>query len=346
MGLDDVADEVSMTARVVEVDPEAPDVAAIADATALLAAGQLVAFPTETVYGLGARALDPAALARIFAAKGRPPTHPLIAHVLDVVAARALADGWDSRAEALAARFWPGPLTLVMARAASVPAALSGGKPTVALRAPAHAVARALIAALGEPIAAPSANRYQSLSPTTAAHVVRSLGEVVPLVLDGGACTSGLESTVVDLTQGTARLLRPGALPLGELRAIVPEIVRADGIVDDEATRHSPGQDAVHYAPRAELRLLGRQSAIAAAEAYGAGAALLARGRVPAGLSPPLKAIALPDDPIEYGRGLFAALHALDDGGVRLIVVEAPPAADEAWLAIEDRLTRASRKRG
>jgi L-threonylcarbamoyladenylate synthase len=175
--------------------------------------------------------------------------------------------------------------------------------------------------------------------------VVRSLGETVPLVLDGGPCAAGLESTVVDLTEALPRLLRPGALPLGELRAVLPEIVRGDGIVEDEAARHSPGQDAVHYAPRAELRLLGRQSAIAAAEAYGAGAALLARGRVPAGLSAPLKAVALPDDPVAYGRGLFAALHALDEAGVRLIVVEAPPAGDEAWLAVEDRLTRASRHR-
>jgi L-threonylcarbamoyladenylate synthase len=334
-----------MTARVVEVDPEAPDVAAIEEAAGLLAAGQLVAFPTETVYGLGARALDPTALGRIYTAKGRPATHPLIAHVLDAATARGLCDGWDSRAEALAARFWPGPLTLVLPRAAAVPAALSGGKPTVALRAPAHAVARALIAALGEPIAAPSANRYQSLSPTTAAHVVRSLGELVPLVLDGGACPAGLESTVVDLTGDLPRLLRPGALPLGTLRAVLPEIVRAEGVVENEADRHSPGQDEVHYAPRSELRLLGRQSAIAAAEAHGPGAVLLMRGRVPAGLSAGLKAMALPDDPVAYGRGLFAALHALDDAGARLIVVEAPPAGDEAWLAVEDRLTRASRRK-
>ncbi|HSN34083.1 MAG TPA: L-threonylcarbamoyladenylate synthase, partial [Ideonella sp.] len=170
------------------------DAPAIAEAAALLRAGELVAFPTETVYGLGGRALDPAALARIFAAKGRPPTHPLIAHVTSPAEAAALSSAWDARAERLAERFWPGPLTLVVPRAPSVPAALSGGKPTVAVRAPAHPVAQALLAALGEPIAAPSANRYQTVSPTTAAHVVRSLGDAIPLVLDGGRCQAGLES--------------------------------------------------------------------------------------------------------------------------------------------------------
>lgn len=319
------------------------DAAAIAEAAQLLAAGELVAFPTETVYGLGARALDPRALGRIFAAKGRPATHPLIAHVAGAAEAAALTTRWDERAARLAARFWPGPLTLVVPRAPSVPAELSGGKPTVAVRAPAHPVALALLQAFGEPIAAPSANRYQTLSPTTAAHVVRSLGAAVPLVLDGGPCAAGLESTVLDLTVDPPRLLRPGALPLAELRQLVPDLQLAAGVVVDEAERHSPGQDEVHYAPRAALRLHARAEAIAAAVRHGAGATLLVRGRVPAGLPATVRAIGLPDEPIAYGHGLFAALHALDDGGATLIAVEAPP-DDEAWLAIADRLSRASHR--
>lgn len=309
------------------------DAAAIAEAAALLRAGELVAFPTETVYGLGARALDAAALAKIFAAKGRPATHPLIAHVADADGARALSSGWDARAEALARRFWPGPLTLVVPRAPSVPAALSGGKATLAVRAPAHPVAQALLAALGEPIAAPSANRYQTLSPTTAAHVARSLGDAVPLVLDGGPCAAGLESTVLDLTVEPPALLRPGALPLATLRALVPALRLATDPVADEAARHSPGQDAVHYAPRAPLRL-GKREELLALD----GAALLLRGR---GEPARPDAIVLPDDAVGYGRALYAALHALDDAGVELIAVEAPP-DDEAWLAVADRLRRAA----
>jgi L-threonylcarbamoyladenylate synthase len=311
----------------------AADDAAIAEAVALLRAGELVAFPTETVYGLGARALDAAALAKIFAAKGRPATHPLIAHVRDADGARALSSDWDARAEALARRFWPGPLTLVVPRAPSLPAALSGGKPTLAVRAPAHPVAQALLAALGEPIAAPSANRYQTVSPTTAAHVARSLGDLVPLILDGGPCAAGLESTVLDLTVSPPMVLRPGALPLATLRAVVPEVALAAAAILDEDARHSPGQDAVHYAPRATLRLGPRAEMLALD-----GAALVLRGR-----DEPARpdAIVLPDDAVAYGRALYATLHALDDAGVELIAVEAPP-DDEAWLAVADRLRRAA----
>ena len=316
------------------------DARAIAEAAALLAAGELVAFPTETVYGLGALALDPAALARIFAAKGRPATHPLIAHVRTPAEAAALSSGWDARAEALARRFWPGPLTLIVPRAPSVPALLSGGKPTVAVRAPAHPVAQALISAVGVPIAAPSANRYQTLSPTTAAHVVRSLGDAVPLVLDGGPCPAGLESTVLDLTVDPPAVLRPGALPLPALRALVPSLRLATGAVEDEALRHGPGQDAVHYAPRAPLRLYPRAEAIAAAEAHRGPAGLVVRGAAPPAAAH-VRVAALPDEPAGFGRALYAVLHALDDNGVGLIAVEAPP-PDEAWLAVADRLQRAA----
>ncbi len=318
------------------------DAAAIAEAAALIRAGELVAFPTETVYGLGARALDAAAIARIFAAKGRPTTHPLIAHVRGAVDARALTTAWDERAEALAARGWPGPLTLIVPRAPSVPAELSGGKPTVAVRAPAHPVAQALLDAVGEPLAAPSANRYQTLSPTTAEHVVRSLAGAVPLVLDGGPCQAGVESTVLDLTVSPPAVLRPGALPLATLRALVPDVVLRSGAVADEAARHSPGQDAVHYAPQAPLHLLSRDEAIAAARAATAPVGLVLRTAATA-IPAHVSAHALGDNAEAYAHRLYATLHALDDAGVSAIYVELPP-GDEAWLAVNDRLRRAAAK--
>jgi L-threonylcarbamoyladenylate synthase len=311
----------------------APGDKAIDEAAALLRAGQLVAFPTETVYGLGALALDPTALGRIFAMKGRPPTHPLIAHVTDADAAARLSTGWDERAQRLADRFWPGPLTIVVPRAPWVPVELSGGKPTVAIRSPAHPVARELILRVGAPLAAPSANRYQTLSPTTAAHVARSFPTQDLLILDGGPCAAGLESTVLDLTVSPPAVLRPGALPLGELRALVPDVVLFGGSVDDETARHSPGQDAIHYAPRAPLRLLPRAEALALANA-----SVVLRGR---GEPSRPDAVVLPDDAAGYGRALFATLHALDDAGATLIAVESPP-DDEAWLAVADRLRRAA----
>lgn len=305
------------------------------EAVARLVAGELVAFPTETVYGLGALALDAAALRKIFALKGRPPTHPLIAHVVDTTQAATLTTAWDARAQALAARFWPGPLTLVVPRAPSVPAELSGGKPTVAIRAPAHPLARELLRRVGQPLAAPSANRYQSLSPTTAAHVARAFADEDLLIVDGGPCAAGLESTVLDLTVSPPAVLRPGALPIAAVRALVPEVVTAAGIVDDEAARHSPGQDAIHYAPRARLVLGTRTEALAVP-----GAALVLRGR---GEPARPDAIVLPDDAAGYGAALFATLHALDDAGASVIAVESPP-DDEAWLAVADRLRRAAAK--
>ena len=267
--------------------------------------------------------------------KGRPATHPLIAHVRDAAQAATLTTAWDARASALAARFWPGPLTLVVPRAPSVPAELSGGKPTVAMRAPAHPIAQELIARVGQPLAAPSANRYQSLSPTTAAHVARAFADDELLIVDGGPCTAGLESTVLDLTTSPPAVLRPGPLPLAELRALVPDVVLAAAVVADEAGRHSPGQDAIHYAPRARLRLVSRAEALALA-----GAAVLLRGR---GDPARPDAVVLPDDPAAYGRALYATLHALDDAGAAIIAVESPP-DDEAWLAVGDRLRRAAAK--
>ena len=244
--------------RVIVVDPcdsGAAALAAYAESARVLRAGGLVAFPTETVYGLGARAFDERALARIFEAKGRPVHHPLIVHVEDEDQARTLAATWPEHAARLARAFWPGPLTLVVDRADAVPASVAGGAASVALRAPAHAVARGLLAALGEPIAAPSANRYQGLSPTIVAHVIKELGERVDLVLDGGPCEAGIESTVVDVRSASPRVLRPGALGLAELRAVVPDLRLRGGSAGSGERRASPGMDERHYAPRARLVL-------------------------------------------------------------------------------------------
>ncbi len=309
--------------------------AAIADAAIALRTGALVGVPTETVYGLAARALDERALAAVFAAKGRPSTHPLIAHVLDLDAALRVASDVTA-ARALAARFWPGPLTFILPRRSDVPDALSGGLPTVAVRAPAHPVARALIAALGEPIAAPSANRYQHVSPTEAHHVARSLGDRVSLILDGGPCTRGIESTVVDLV-GPPRILRLGPITLGELREVLPQVRMADvRVVDEGAQRASPGLDARHYAPSVPMHLVDLTHAEPATGdgliAYGNASTFTARG---------VRVVQLPREPAAYATALYAALHTLEREGVARIFVERVPDG-EAWDAVRDRLSRAT----
>jgi L-threonylcarbamoyladenylate synthase len=328
-----------------------PDPAALDEAVRVLRRGGLVAFPTETVYGLGARVLDATALARVFAAKGRPPTHPLIAHVLDEAQAKGLTSEWSDRASRLARAFWPGPLTLVVPRAETVPLALTGGGESVAIRAPAHPVARALLAALCEPIAAPSANRYQSVSPTTAAHVVASLGAAVDLVLDGGPCNEGIESTVVDVRGALPRVLRPGPLTLARLRAIEPSTKAEAGSVASSASRPSPGMDSRHYAPRARLVVSGTwaeaQAVATRLAAGGAKVGLVVRALPEIELAGPLsrgsKIVlrSLPSDAAGYARGFYAALHELDAEGVDAVVIEEVP-NDDAWWAVADRIRRGS----
>lgn len=335
--------------RVVTVDSGSPDPAVIADAARVLRSGELVAFPTETVYGLGARGLSPEAVEKIFAAKGRPSTHPLILHVCGEDDARPLILGDPpERVRALMRACWPGPLTLVVKKSARVPHAVTGGGETVALRSPDHPVAQALIRALGEPIAAPSANRYQTLSPTTAAHVQKSLGDAVALVLDGGACTAGIESTVLDLSSAVPRVLRPGAMPLAQLRALLPELVfEPDVVVTGDLPHLSPGQDARHYAPRARVSLTrAGQSVKDVVTLVRAGATDARIGVLSWGSDAwdHAHVVPLPDDPEGYGRGLYAALHALDDQGVDVIVVQAVPDG-EAWAGVRDRLHRAAKEK-
>ena len=322
---------------------EAAGVDAAADR---LAAGGLVAFPTETVYGLGARADDDDAVARIYAAKGRPADHPLIVHVASTAAARRFAAALPAVAERLIERCWPGPLTVVVPRADGIATAAAGGQPTIGLRRPAHALAQRLLdaaAARGvHGIAAPSANRFGRLSPTEARHVVDEFaGRAALAVLDGGPCEVGIESAIVDCSRGRPVLLRPGALTRAELGQAAGEPI-ADR--DAEAPRAS-GTLAAHYAPRAALRLVAAADLPGLAAALGGsngGAAVYCR-TLPAPPAGPggIAWRRMPDDAARAAHELFAVLRELDATGVRLICVEAPPDAP-AWDGVRDRLQRAA----
>jgi L-threonylcarbamoyladenylate synthase len=302
----------------------APDAAGLRRAVELLRADSVVAFPTETVYGLGANAFSPAAVAEIYRLKNRPSWNPLIVHVATVEQARELAVEWPAVADELAARFWPGPLTLVVA-------AVAGG--TIAIRIPSHPVALQLLRASGLALAAPSANRSESISPTTAEHVLRSLPEV-PLVLDGGPAAYGIESTVLDLTSGGPRLLRPGALGLRELRDVAGPIALPEAEVTDGSARPSPGMSKRHYAPRARLIL-----AKDIGDVDRAGLPIPITTMTYEGTGPADEVLSA--DPREYAADLYAALHRLDDSGAATILVQQPPETEE-WLAVRDRLGRAA----
>lgn len=311
----------------------------MAEAADRLRAGLLVAFPTETVYGLGGNALDSDAVARIFAAKGRPPSNPLIVHVADVGAARALAAEWPAAAETLANAFWPGPLTLVVRKTDDVRADVTAGGLTVGLRVPAHPVALELLRLGGVPIAAPSANRSEEISPTTAGHVADSLGPWVDdlLILDGGPTRIGIESTVVDVT-GVFSILRPGMLDHARLAAALgPLGANAFGNAKTAGSARSPGQRARHYAPRTPTVLIpGDRIARELAPTDG----LLTRGK-PEPSWHARVTIELPRDADGYAARLYAALRYMDIGRVTRIVVQALPEGPE-WAAIRDRLSRAS----
>ncbi|MDX2191746.1 MAG: L-threonylcarbamoyladenylate synthase [Gemmatimonadales bacterium] len=326
--------------RVLEVPPDAtPAHPAIVEAARVLRAGGLVAFPTETVYGLGANALDAAAVRAIFAAKGRPSSNPVIAHVPDVAAARRLVRAWPAAAQQLATAYWPGPLTLVLPKAADVPAVLTAGQGAVAVRCPSHPVALALLRAAGVPIAAPSANPSTQLSPTLARHVVEHLRGRVDLVLDGGPTSVGIESTVVDLSGDRPRLLRPGSIARPALERLLGPLADPDA----DAPALSPGMAALHYAPRAALRLVAEGGALedvlCAEASEGRLLGVIARRKVHA---PDVLAVRLPDDAAGYARDLYAALHALDAEGVALILVEEVP-PDAEWEGVRDRIGRAAR---
>jgi L-threonylcarbamoyladenylate synthase len=308
----------------------------VARAAARLGTGGLVAFPTETVYGLGALAGDPAAVARVFAAKGRPAFNPLIAHVADVAAALRLA-ALPPDGERLAAAFWPGPLTLVAPRrpGGDVCDLAAAGLSTVAVRVPAHPLARALLEAVGRPVAAPSANPSGRLSPTTAAHVLEGLADRIDGVIDGGPCPVGVESTILGWEDGAPALLRPGGLPVEALEAALGRVVLRPG----GGTVSAPGMLASHYAPGARLRL--------DAAAPLPGEAWLGFGRDPSGMPPaPALNLSAAGDAVEAAANLFAHLRALDAalGGAGVIAV-APIPARGLGAAIRDRLARAAAPR-
>jgi L-threonylcarbamoyladenylate synthase len=326
---------------VLAVNPEHPEADVIARAAAVLRAAGLVAFPTETVYGLGANALDAAAVARIFAAKGRPANNPLIVHVAAVEEARRLVADWPEIADRLAARFWPGPLTLVLPRCISIPDMVTAGGPTVALRLPAHPVARALITAAGAPLAAPSANASSRLSPTRAEHVLHDLGGRVDLILDGGPTAGGLESTVLDITRTPPRLLRPGLVPPADLEAVIGPVTRRGKAAPEATALPSPGLLRRHYAPRARLHCTADDGRALAEELCRRGARVGWLTFAAAEERPGLTVVVMPRDPAAYAARLYDTLHSLDAAGVEAIVVAMPPDTD-AWLAVRDRLRRAA----
>lgn len=324
----------------------ADDPRCLAEAAEALARGELVAFPTETVYGLGARADDDAAVDAIFTAKGRPRGHPLIVHVLDASSARSWAAEWPPEAERLARAFWPGPLTLIVPRAASRGAAAAGGQSSIGLRCPAHPAARALLAeaaARGVPgVAAPSANRFGRVSPTTARHVQDEFGEDL-LILDGGRCEGGIESAIVDLTGPQPVARRPGTLDRRRIEAVLGQPLAAP---DQRAPRASGDLDS-HYAPRARVELWSAQALQAALDASpvdGSGGTLAVYSRRLLRAGPQVVCRVMPDDPAAAAHALFAVLRELDAAGVSCIRVEAPP-PDAAWDGVRDRLQRAAAPR-
>lgn len=300
--------------------------------------------PTETVYGLAGNALDAASIARIYAAKGRPSHNPLIAHVADAAQAQTLAAEWPEMARALAEKFWPGPLTLVVRRKAMVPTELTAGLDTFGVRVPDHPVALALIRAAAVPLAAPSANRFTEVSPVTAAQVARGLGAAVDLILDAGHTRVGIESTVVDVSGGRPMLLRPGMITQEALEAVVGPVSRHRGVAREDAPRPAPGMVARHYAPHARVELVPTGGLRVAVEAARRADASVSVGGIvhsqalPSGLA---FARQLPNSPDGYASALYDALHDADAAGCALLLIEDVP-ADASWDAIRDRLTRAA----
>ena len=294
--------------------------------------GGVVAFPTETVYGLGADATNSAAVREVFRLKGRPLNHPMIVHVPDTTQLESWAKNIPEVAWPLAEAFWPGPLTLVLERQPWVSDVLTGGQTTVGVRVPAHPVALALLERFGGGVAAPSANRFGCISPTTAEHVRAEFGDLVP-VLDGGAAAVGLESTILDLTGGTPRILRPGAVSAAMLEAVLGTPIQNKNVEQDETVPRVSGSLKSHYAPHTPAFLLMH----AAPVSLETDAVLSRRPQVSAAQT----WLTLPDDPERYARALYAALRDLDASGAARILIEAVPKTP-VWAAVCDRLARAT----
>jgi L-threonylcarbamoyladenylate synthase len=324
-----------VTARI-----ESPTAAAIARAAERLRAGELVAFPTETVYGLGADASDPAAVRRIFAAKGRPADHPVIVHLAEATHVERWAREFPDGAKRLAHAFWPGPLTLILPRAAHVAELVTAGQDNVGLRVPSHPVAHKLLAAFGGGVAAPSANRFGRISPTTARHVADDLGDAVAMILDGGSCAIGIESTIVAFTGGDPALLRPGGIGAVDLARVLGRTIAAP---DAHAPR-APGTLASHYAPKTPATLVAAnalRAEIAQLGEHDEDIAVLAHTVArPADFDNIW--LRAPAEPAAYAHDLYSNLRALDAANADVILIETVP-DDDAWQAVRDRLTRAAR---
>ncbi len=350
----------SQTATIIiRVDSIAPDASAIRQAAATLLGGGLVAFPTETVYGLGANALDAAAVQRIFAAKGRPASDPLIVHIAALDQLDSVAQNVPALAHTLARAFWPGPLTLVLKRRPAIPATVAAGRNTVAVRIPNHAVPLALARAAGVPIAAPSANLFTRPSPTTAAHVLEDLDGRIDLLLDGGPTPIGLESTVLDLTSAQPTLLRPGGVSIEALRQHIPDLIFVPRYVEHNPaapTPASPGMLLKHYSPRAELLLFAGPPERAVARMRQAAQEAIAAGLIVGVMAPnqeigafaDLAVVIIPlgprEDMSQIGRRIFASMRELDRRGIERILVRGV-ARTGIGLAIWDRLLRAAEGR-
>ena len=313
----------------------------IARAAERLRGGGLVAFPTETVYGLGADATNADAVRKIFAAKGRPGTNPLIVHVADIDTARRYAADWSDVAQTLAAVWWPGPLTLVVPKRPAIVDEVTAGRGTVGLRVPDHPLALELLRAFDGPVAAPSANRSNRVSPTTAQHVRDELGDAVDEILDGGPCSVGIESTVLDVAGELPTILRPGGVSRAQIEAVVGPVRVAGDVDDPSAPAASPGRQAVHYAPLTPAyRFETLQRGLIRPESGG-----FENGMV---VLSPLKVfkewgsiIAMPNDPADYARHLYAVLRKLDEMALGAIFIEIPP-DEPGWAAVRDRIIRAT----
>jgi L-threonylcarbamoyladenylate synthase len=311
----------------------------ISRAAELLRQGQLVAFPTETVYGLGADASNPEAVAKIFAAKGRPADHPLIVHISGAEQIDDWAESVPESAIRLAEAFWPGPLTIILTKKAEVPSTVTGGQNTVALRVPANPVALQLLQAFGGGIAAPSANRFGRISPTQASHVAEELGDSVACILDGGPCSVGVESTIIDLSDDHPTILRPGRITRSQLKAVLQTEIR----LSSQTKIRAPGMMAVHYAPNTMALLCTADTLIVMMDdlcAKGKHIGILAFSPTVASV-PCQHLINLPAQAEYYEAALYSALRELDKLQLDTILIEQPP-DDEAWAAVNDRLGKAT----
>lgn len=332
------------TATILPTHTPALFAAAVSAAARRLREGDVVALPTETVYGLAANAFSAAAVEKIYAVKDRPAANPLIVHVANQAMAAACVSDFPPLAEKLARAFWPGPLTLVLPRSEKIPPIVTAGGPTVAIRWPSHPFIQAVIRACDFPLAAPSANLANQISPTSALHVAKSLGHKISLIIDGGQSQVGIESTVLDLTCQPPRILRPGIIHAESLLAVTGALAGND-TADPDVLR-SPGQFKKHYAPRARLLILDWSDAAdlqekihAAGETEG-GTQVIAHTRIP--FSPAFSRVSvIPHDVEAFARAIYAELHQADDSGARLIVIEKLPEGP-AWQGIADRLTRAA----